>query len=393
MRFYITFLIFFLFASFSFASAEKEKLSLGSLSLPSTSVNRNSITMNPMAMEGIMDSSYKLGPGDFLDVMLESENITIQVYSDGSIVIEECGAIHVAGKTLAEVREEIIKVASKKYDPEYVFVQLAQMKKFVVNVMGAVTKVGQMVVEPQTRLSMALQKADNILGTGRKDDVWVIRHGDTIHINCVDIFDKGHFEQDILLEQGDQIYVPFINNLDMIALLFPGGGRLGVPYDSSFTIAQYYERAGGDRMHNMGYQSVNVRYPDKTTRIIPAKEMNQWKVPPQTEIEFSVKSLFVYVGGAVKTMGKIPYESSWHALDYIAASGLTTQSGSWSQVKVIRGEKQEVLNLNVSVDQILPGDYIEIPRNYYESFKDVTLFLASLLSVISTAVIIYSTYK
>jgi protein involved in polysaccharide export with SLBB domain len=385
-------LILLFFSCLAFSASDIKSPSSFGFSLPSTKSARNSIAMEPMAVEGVIDSSYKLGPGDYLDIMLEQDFFSLQILSDGSIAIEECGIVQIAGKTLAEAREEIVKVASKKYNPEYVFVQLSQMKKFVVSVMGAVKQVGQMVVDPQTRLSMALQKADNILGTGRKDDVWVIRKGDTLHINCVEIFDKGNFEQDILLEQGDRIYVPFMNTLDMIALIFPGGSRVGVPYDSSSTIAQYFEKAGGDRMHNMGYQSVTIRYPDKTTKVISAKELNHWKVPPQTEIEFSVKTLFVYVGGAVMAMGKIPYESSWHAIDYIAASGILTQTGTWSQVSVVRGD-QEKIKVNVSTDQILPGDYIEIPKSRYETFKDVTMFLASLLSVISTAVVIYVNFK
>jgi hypothetical protein len=36
---------------------------------------------------------------------------------------------------------------------------------------------------------------------------------------------------------------------------------------------------------------------------------------------------------------------------------------------------------------------IEIPRSRYESFKDFTLFLASLLTVISSALIVYVTYN
>lgn len=384
---FISFILFGL----SIAAGESDYSSLG-LGLFESGMKRSPAAMSPMSVEGIVDSNYRLGPGDFLDLMLEDQYLTIQVYSDGTVAIEECGVVDVAGKTIAQAREEILKVAAKKYNLAYCFVQLSQMKKFVVNIMGAVSKVGQTIVDPQTRLSMLLQKAGGVLGTGRKDDVLVIRNGDTIHVNCFDIFDKGDFEQDILLEQGDRIYVPFVNSSEMIALIFPAGARLGVPYDSTFTIAQYFERAGGDRMHNMGYQSLTIRYPDKSTKIITVKEMDQWKVPPQTEIEFSVKSLFVYVGGAVAAMGKIPYESSWHALDYIAAAGVVTQTGSWSQVTVVRGDQQNI-KVNVSVDQILPGDYIEISKSRYESFKDVTLFLAALLSVISTAVVIYATFK
>jgi hypothetical protein len=41
----------------------------------------------------------------------------------------------------------------------------------------------------------------------------------------------------------------------------------------------------------------------------------------------------------------------------------------------------------------MPGDYIEVPKSHYESFKDFTLFLASLLTVISSAFIIYVNYN
>ncbi len=58
-----------------------------------------------------------------------------------------------------------------------------------------------------------------------------------------------------------------------------------------------------------------------------------------------------------------------------------------------RGKKPEPLYLSVTEDQILPGDYIEVPKSHYESFKDFTLFLASLLTVISSAFIIYVNYK
>ena len=385
----IIFISFFLFSCIC-AASDPDYSSMGA-GFFEPSMKRSPAAMTPMAVEGIVDSNYRLGPGDFLDLMLEGQYLTVQVYSDGTVAIEECGVVDVAGKTIAQAREEILKLAAKKYNVAYCFVQFSQMKKFVVNIMGAVPKVGQTIVDPQTRLSMLLQKAGGILGSGRKDDVLVIRNGDTTHVNCFDIFDKGDFEQDILLEQGDRIYVPFVNSSEMVALIFPSG-RLGIPYDSAFTIAQYYERAGGDRMHNAGYQSLTIRYPDKSTKTITVKEMDQWKVPPQSEIEFSIKTLFVYVGGAVAAMGKIPYESSWHAIDYIAAAGIATQTGSWSQVTVVRGDDQQKIKLNVSVDQIIPGDYIEIPKSRYENFKDVTLFLASLLSVISTAVVIYSTF-
>ena len=104
MRFHITGLVIFLFSFLAFA-AKEEKNSSFDFSFPINHSSRNSMAMEPIAVEGLIDSSYKLGPGDFLDIMLEQETLTLQVFSDGSVAIEECGVIQVAGKTLAEVRE------------------------------------------------------------------------------------------------------------------------------------------------------------------------------------------------------------------------------------------------------------------------------------------------
>ena len=122
-------------------------------------------------------------------------------------------------------------------------------------------------------------------------------------------------------------------------------------------------------------------------------EMKLTKVAPNTEVEFSIQEMVVYVGGAVTTMGKFPYDPTWHAIDYISAAGINITTGSWGQVSVWRGSEPEAISVKVAEDEILPGDLIEIPRSRYESFKDFTLFLASLLTVISSALIVYVTYN
>ena len=95
------------------------------------------------------------------------------------------------------------------------------------------------------------------------------------------------------------------------------------------------------------------------------------------------------MGGAVAAVGKALYTPGLHAIDYIGASGVNIITGSWRRVSRIRDGKCE--SIDPYKGEILPGDYIEIPRSIYESVKDVTLFLASLLSVVATAIII-STY-
>ncbi len=154
-------------------------------------------------------------------------------------------------------------------------------------------------------------------------------------------------------------------------------------------------------------RKVEIVLSDVATRTINYGMSTEWKsgdelsvftAPTGTtnwssNIEFTVQDMLVYVGGAVNYIGRHPYDPSWHAIDYVAASGINTISGTWNQIRVWRGKNPEALKLSVTEDQIMPGDYIEIPKSHYESFKDFTLFLASLLTVVSSAFIIYVNYN
>ena len=353
---------------------------------------RGAASLTPMYAEMAVDSNYVLGPGDFLDLMLEDKYLSIQIYPDGSVAIEECGAVNVGGKTFGEAQKLILDLVSKKYKREFCFVQLAALKKFRVNAMGAVGLVGQHIVDPQTRLSQFIRAIGNPLANANTEDVQVIRGKDTIHVNFTAMTTNGDFEKDVMLEQGDKVFIPFIAMGDNVTLMFPGY-RTSVAYRADRTLQDYFDLAGANRMHNFGYKAVCVREPDKDPRWITLAEMKTTIVAPNTEIEFFVKELFVYVGGAVNFIGRYGYNPTWHAIDYISSGGINTITGSWNQVKVWRGATPTAISINVAMDPILPGDYIEIPKSHYESFKDFTLFMASLLSVISSAFIIYVNYK
>ena len=353
---------------------------------------RSNVTMTPAYAEVSVDSTYVLGPGDFLDIMLEQNYVTVQVYPDGSVAIEECGMVNVAGKTLAQARELILELASKRFKREMCYVQLAALKKFRVNAMGAVGQVGQHMVEPQTRLSYFMRQVGGTVSRANTEDIQVIRGKDTLHVNYSSMSANGNFDEDIMLQQGDKIFVPYVGLGDNVSMIFPGF-RTSVAYKEGRSLQEYYELAGGSRLHSFGYKAACVREPGKPPRWITLSEMKETTVAPNTEVEFSVQEMLVYVGGAANFLGRYPYDPSWHALDYVAAAGLNPLSGSWSQIKVWRGDSPEAVSVNVATDQILPGDYIEIPKSHYESFKDFTLFLASLLTVSSSAVISYGNYK
>ena len=386
---YLLILIFFLCSS---VFAEGDLFSSSTLSKRGGLVSRSTIALQPAFAETPVDSNYVLGPGDFLDLMLEENYVSVQVAPDGTIAIEECGVVSIGGKPLVEARELILDLVSKRYKRDMCFVQLVSLKKFRVNAMGAILWVGQQLVEPQTRLSYFIRQVGGYLPNANTEDVMVFRGKDTLHVNFTAMSTKGDFEQDIMLEQGDRVFVPFVEMGDNVALILPGF-RTSVTYQEGRTVQDYFDLSGASRMQNLGFKAVCIREPGKPPRWLSLSEMKLTTVAPNTEIEFSVQEMLVYVGGAVNMIGKVDYDPSWHALDYVAAAGINTVTGSWNQVRVWRGKEPKALSLSVTEDQILPGDFIEIPKSRYESFKDFTLFLVSLLTVVSSAFLIYATYN
>jgi protein involved in polysaccharide export with SLBB domain len=386
------YLILFVFFLCSSLFADEDLFKSAAMGNRSGLSSRSAIALEPAFSEESVDSSYVLGPGDFLDLMLEDNYLSVQVAPDGSIAIEECGVAFVGGKPLFEAREMILDLASKRYKRDQCYVQLSALKRFRVNAMGAIVVVGQQLVDPQTRLSFFIRQLGGFLSNANTEDVQVIRGKDTLHVNFSAMSNKGNFEDDVMMEQGDRVFVPYVKMGDNIAMIFPGF-RSSVAYSKDRTVQDYYELSGAARMHNYGYKAACIREPGKPPRWITLAEMSETKVAPNTEVEFSVQEMLVYVGGSVNHIGKFPYNPSWHALDYIAAAGINTITGSWSQVRVWRGKEPKALSLSVTEDQIIPGDYIEIPKSRYEAFKDFTLFLVSLLTVVSSAFLIYATYN
>jgi polysaccharide export outer membrane protein len=98
---------------------------------------------------------YRLGPGDRVEMAVyghDDMKQTLQVLSDGSIVLPLAGVIPVSGKTLEEVRQDLEK-RLKDYlvDPQ-VSLDIKEYQSQPVNVVGEVEKPGQYFLKGPTTL-------------------------------------------------------------------------------------------------------------------------------------------------------------------------------------------------------------------------------------------------
>jgi len=337
---------------------------------------RDGAVQTPVNLEGPIDSNYIVGPGDFFEIILPNQQEGLQVSPEGTVAIQGHGLIEINGLPLYEAKRKILEKLKNRYDQKFIGVHLVQLRRFVVNVQGAVLNPGQVTVSGQARVKGAIYAAGNFKSWANKDSVYIYRMGDTIAT-----------AENILLQAGDIIIVPGKDWHKTITISH-SEETVTIPYVTGRTLKEYVKEAGIN-VEN-GYKEISVKYTQDGgyKKWISVNQMSDFVPEPLTEIEFHIQAPYVYVGGAVLTVGKVPYNSSMHAVDYVAASGVTIITGDFSRVSVLRNGKK------VSVDwakgEILPGDFIEIPRTLYEQTKDFTIFVTSVLSIFATVIIIRS---
>jgi protein involved in polysaccharide export with SLBB domain len=336
---------------------------------------RDNASQTPVNLEGPVDSNYIVGPGDFFEVLLPSGQEGLQVSPEGTIAIYGYGFINVGGLKLYEAKQRILEKLETRYSQKFIGVHLVQLRRFVISVQGEVHNPGQVTVSGQSRVRGAIYAAGNFKPWANKDSVYIYRTGDTIATT-----------ENTLLQAGDIIYVPSKEWHQTIDLGY-SGKIITVPYVPGRTLKEYVKELGIN-VEN-GYGTVSVKYSqDGFTRWIDIDQISSFVPEPLNEIDFHVRAPFVYVGGAVMAVGKVPYNPSMHAADYVAASGVTIITGEFYRISVLRNGKR--VSVDWATGEILPGDFIEIPRTVYEQIKDVTMFITALLSVVATVVIIGS---
>ena len=344
---------------------------------------RSSVVSEPLKLETAVDSTYEVGPGDYFEILTPKGFDVVQVSAEGNISIPSCGMVSVNKLKLNEAKDSVKSLLVSKYDERYIQIQLVRTKKMSVSILGAVKYPGRMAVEQQTRLSDILVKCEGFLGMADRKSIQVYRGTDTLNVNYVDYETRGHGEVNLMLENGDVVYVPYTHAEATISIETPMSSY-SMPYVEGATLGEYLDKISG--VVESRAKWAKVKKPNGAEDTYELAAARDLRLEPQTKVLLWNRDPFVYVGGAVAVVGKAVYMPGMHAIDYIAASGVTIITGSFSRVTRIRDGKSE--SIDPYKGEIQPGDYIDIPRSVYESVKDVTLFLASLLSVIATAIII-----
>lgn len=183
----------------------------------------SAVTANYELDEQIRRYEYRVGARDILIFTVwDHPELTIPagefrsadvhghlVSSSGEIFFPYVGTIKVAGHTLVEIRDELTKRLSQYINNPQLDARIAAFRSKRINVTGQVLSPGFF---PITDTPMTLVDAVDLAGGPTPEagiqQVQVLRDGTLLTFDMVRLLQDGDMGQNILLRDGDVVYVP-----------------------------------------------------------------------------------------------------------------------------------------------------------------------------------------
>jgi polysaccharide export outer membrane protein len=163
----------------------------------------------------VEDPAYVIGPEDALEISVWKEDqlkSTTLVRPDGGISFPLAGDLLVAGRTAAQVRDELVKrLARFVADPE-VTVSVVRVSSYRIYVIGRVNRPGDIAVGRNIDVLQALSLAGGMTPFASEEGIQIIRRVDgkpvSIPFDYSRIRKGGDLSQNITLKSGDVLLVP-----------------------------------------------------------------------------------------------------------------------------------------------------------------------------------------
>jgi len=206
--------------------------------------------------------SYVIGAGDVLSIKVFDEPDLTDLFtvdSEGVITYPHVGRVDVTGKTVREVEAVLTKLLSPAYvlRPQ-VSVSISKYRSRSIFVLGDVKVPGQYTIEGQVTLLEVIAKAGSLLSTAGteiivqryKDGLPTVltpalpgddRAAELMRVS-VDDLREGRITANLLLQDGDTLYVPAAAKFYVIGFVKNPGSFVLVP---NMTVRQALAVAGG----------------------------------------------------------------------------------------------------------------------------------------------------
>jgi len=341
--------------------------------------------------EAINPEEYILGPGDKLGISISTDKVAgfeLIISPTEDILIPGVGLITLHNLTLAQARDKIVNyVHENAYQNAKVGVVLINIRRFKVQIVGAVNKPGFYEITPVTRLDDVIEQAEGFHQLARESAI-LIKHGDgsATQVNFLNYIRSGELSQNPTLIEGDRVLIPFANiKTEGIVIR---GSITGSGYDiieKDETLESFLRRRA-KFSEDADLESVkitrNINGVEKYITVYP-EDFAETILKPGDQIDI-LSERGVSVIGFVQAPGGYRYFPGYSASDYISLAGGNTVEGDAGRavVRHLDGSKEKGKDVIIR-----RGDVIIVPRtrqNVLFGNSSILQITASVFSIILT---------
>ena len=352
----------------------------------------NRYTIMATLEEAISPDQYILGPGDELGIsIIMGENLTfpLKITPTGDIFIPSVGLVNVSGLTLNIARKKVKSfIIEKAFPSANVNIALLNIRKFQIQVVGAVKKPGFIEISALDRLDKIIKESKGFLPLAIEYDILIIRkNGKKEKINFLNFIRNGDLEQNPTFLEGDIIKIPF-GDLSSNSVTLRGRVK-NRGYDiieEGETLSQFLNRS-----------IIIDNDSDLNNVIISRKIGKKNQVISIKPNEFSAFILFngdiidiaredgIMVNGFVQKPGAYSFFPGYSTFNYISMAGGLTSAGSTKKIIILHSDGSISNNTEKELKR---GDVIIVPRSTINSLAGDM----SILQIFASILTIYMTY-
>ena len=174
--------------------------------------NMENITYTPIE-KPIDPDTYILGPGDLIGInIISTENLSFQTRINpvGDIMIPLVGILNISGISLLDAKIKISDfVINNALKNAVISVTLADIRRFKIQVLGAVYNPGYFEMTPIDKIYDAIIKSGGVQKYAHPEIVKIIRDGQIVEVKLKEYLSGQGLSQNMSLKEGDIVYVPF----------------------------------------------------------------------------------------------------------------------------------------------------------------------------------------
>ena len=346
-----------------------------------------------------MPSDYVLGPGDYLDfTFYGTNNITGQSYvsREGEAILPLLGPVNLLGLTFEGAKKLLQEKVEKELLGTEISVSLKELRSISVYILGEAYKPGKYTVSALSTVINALFVGGGVNENGSLRNIRITRNDKTIsNYDFYEFLLKGSTSSDVRLQDGDVIFIPFIDHRVKLGGAFKRTGNY--EFVEGESVKDAILLAGGPNFEASGTSPIELSSinNDNFKREILYLSQDSDNVKRKLKdgdvvtLAFAqgIRSEIIKVSGEVKNPGTYSIREGDSVLDIINRAGGYTDD-SYSEGAVFLREsvaklQKESFERSASqlermmVDAISAGDLNELPEAGLNPINNLILKLRS----------------